>query len=91
MGFVKLLQNLFGNTPKNVEVLILGLDNSGKTTIVNRLKSSENLESGTVPTVGQNVDKFVAADLTFNTFDMSGQSESLKKRILIFLWIFFQK
>uniref|UniRef100_A0AC35GCR0 ADP-ribosylation factor-like protein 6 n=1 Tax=Panagrolaimus sp. PS1159 TaxID=55785 RepID=A0AC35GCR0_9BILA len=70
-----MLQNLFGNTPKQVEVLILGLDNSGKTTVVNRLKSSENLESGTVPTVGQNVDKFVAADLTFNTFDMSGQSK----------------
>uniref|UniRef100_A0AC34Q6F3 ADP-ribosylation factor-like protein 6 n=1 Tax=Panagrolaimus sp. JU765 TaxID=591449 RepID=A0AC34Q6F3_9BILA len=74
MGFVQLLLSIFGNAPRQVEVIMLGLDNSGKTTILNRLKAAENPES-TVPTVGQNVDKFVAADLTFNAYDMSGQSK----------------
>lgn len=76
MGFVQLLLSIFGNAPRQVEVIMLGLDNSGKTTILNRLKAAENPES-TVPTVGQNVDKFVAADLTFNAYDMSGQSKFL--------------
>ena len=73
MGFIQLLQSIFSNSPRQVEVLMLGLDNSGKTTILNHLKSGNNEET-TVPTVGQNVDKFIAADFTFNTYDMSGQS-----------------
>uniref|UniRef100_A0A7E4VH90 ADP-ribosylation factor-like protein 6 n=1 Tax=Panagrellus redivivus TaxID=6233 RepID=A0A7E4VH90_PANRE len=74
MGFVNLLQNIFGNNPRSVQVLVLGLDNSGKTTVVNHLKNPQQADQA-VPTVGQNVEKFVSHNLTFNTYDMAGQSK----------------
>ena len=61
-----------------VNILIVGLDNSGKTSIIERMK----LQSGKVPkggmpqevtpTVGFSVDEFSKGSLSFTVFDMSG-------------------
>ncbi|RZK06987.1 MAG: hypothetical protein EOO43_21700, partial [Flavobacterium sp.] len=42
----------FGNS-KNTKILMLGLDNAGKTTILHKLKF--NIHTPTLPTIGFNV------------------------------------
>lgn len=58
---------------KEVSVLVVGLDNSGKTTIINRFKPNEAKNHDIVPTVGFNVERFTSKALSFTAFDMSGQ------------------
>ena len=50
--FSKAFSALFGS--KEVRILILGLDNAGKTTILYRLQAAE-IET-TIPTIGFNVE-----------------------------------
>ena len=52
MFFSSLFSRLFGR--KEVRILILGLDNAGKTTILYRLQVDEPV--ATVPTIGFNVE-----------------------------------
>ncbi|XP_047436730.1 ADP-ribosylation factor-like protein 6 [Mugil cephalus] len=58
---------------KEVNVLCLGLDNSGKTTIINKLKPSNAQAQDIVPTIGFSIEKFKTSSLSFTVFDMSGQ------------------
>uniref|UniRef100_A0A3Q3DRR6 ADP-ribosylation factor-like 6 n=1 Tax=Hippocampus comes TaxID=109280 RepID=A0A3Q3DRR6_HIPCM len=58
---------------KEVNVLCLGLDNSGKTTIINKLKPSHAQAQDIVPTIGFSIEKFKTSSLSFTVFDMSGQ------------------
>ena len=58
---------------KEANVVVVGLDNSGKTTIINKLKPSEAQSHDVVPTIGFNVEKFQTKTLSFTAFDMSGQ------------------
>eukprot|EP00201_Polytomella_parva_P021940 CAMPEP_0175046120 /NCGR_PEP_ID=MMETSP0052_2-20121109/4844_1 /TAXON_ID=51329 ORGANISM="Polytomella parva, Strain SAG 63-3" /NCGR_SAMPLE_ID=MMETSP0052_2 /ASSEMBLY_ACC=CAM_ASM_000194 /LENGTH=174 /DNA_ID=CAMNT_0016309811 /DNA_START=102 /DNA_END=626 /DNA_ORIENTATION=+ len=60
------------NSGKKVNVLVVGLDNSGKTTIIERLKPSAKQSLEVAPTVGFSVDEFKKGALTFQVFDMSG-------------------
>ena len=78
MGFFTYLMSFLATKKQRVNILIVGLDNSGKTSIVERMK----LRSGgrgraggpaeVAPTVGFNVDEFNAGPLQFTVFDMSG-------------------
>ena len=72
MGLVmsKVFSALFGG--KEVRMLILGLDNAGKTTILYRLQS-ENIEQ-TVPTIGFNVESLQYQNLNFQVWDLGGQT-----------------
>lgn len=54
-------------------MLVVGLDNSGKSTIMNHLKAVDERSHEIVPTVGFNVEKFQVKNLAFTAFDMSGQ------------------
>jgi len=54
-------------------VLVIGLDNSGKTTIINHLKPRDTQQTDIVPTIGFTVEKFKARSLNLTAFDMSGQ------------------
>ncbi len=56
MGIVlsRLFESLFGN--KEVRILILGLDNAGKTTILYRLQNESDEAVQTIPTIGFNVE-----------------------------------
>ncbi|XP_065665126.1 ADP-ribosylation factor-like protein 6 [Hydra vulgaris] len=72
MGFLDKLSKIFGKK-KEASILCLGLDNSGKTTIINRLKPEKTQTTDIVPTVGFTIEKLALPGLTFTVFDMSGQ------------------
>ena len=73
MGFIfsKLFEKLFGK--KEVRLLILGLDNAGKTTVLYQMQFGE--AKVTVPTLGFNVETVNYENLTFQMWDLGGQSE----------------
>lgn len=50
----KMFESLFGS--KEVRILILGLDNAGKTTILYRLQNESDEAVQTIPTIGFNVE-----------------------------------
>lgn len=59
---------------KKVEILCVGLDNSGKSTLLQCL--TEKAVSEVVPTVGFAVERFRRGKLAFSAFDMSGQGRA---------------
>ena len=73
MGFIfsKIFSILFSN--KEVRLLILGLDNAGKTTLLYQMQCGE--VKVTVPTLGFNVETVNYENLTFQMWDLGGQSE----------------
>lgn len=73
MGLFDSLARWLGLKKKEVNVLVVGLDNSGKTTIINHLKPPDARSQDIVPTIGFNVEKFQTKSLGFTAFDMSGQ------------------
>lgn len=73
MGLLDRLSGLLGLKKKEVHVLCLGLDNSGKTTIINKLKPTNAQSQDIVPTIGFSIQKFKSSSLSFTVFDMSGQ------------------
>lgn len=58
MGLFDKLATLFKVKKEQINILVVGLNNSGKSTIVNHFKSSEDKNSITVPTVGFSVERF---------------------------------
>ncbi|XP_072450711.1 ADP-ribosylation factor-like protein 6 [Chiloscyllium punctatum] len=58
---------------RDVNILCLGLDNSGKSTIINCLKPTSAQAKDLFPTIGFSVEKFTTSRLSFTVFDMSGQ------------------
>ena len=48
----------FGLKKRSVNVLMVGLNNSGKSTVVNLLKTDAEKSSEIVPTIGLNVEHF---------------------------------
>ena len=68
--FSSLFSKLFGT--REYRILILGLDNAGKTTILYRLQVAEPVT--TVPTIGFNVEALKYGNLTFQVWDLGGQS-----------------
>ncbi|XP_067852829.1 ADP-ribosylation factor-like protein 6 [Heptranchias perlo] len=73
MGLLDILAVCLRLRRKEVNVLCLGLDNSGKSTIIDRLKPASARAQNIVPTIGFSVEKFSTPSLTFIVFDMSGQ------------------
>eukprot|EP00798_Chlamydomonas_sp_ICE-L_P027196 gene27197-2444_t len=57
-----------------VKIIVVGLDNSGKTTVIESLKPKQGQNLDVAPTVGFSVDEFSKGALTFTVFDMSGAS-----------------
>lgn len=68
--FPSILASLFG--PREVRILILGLDNAGKTTILYRLQLDEIVE--TIPTIGFNVETVQYKNIKFQVWDLGGQT-----------------
>ena len=58
MGLFDKLANILGIRKKECNVLVVGLDNSGKSTVLNHFKPEEQKHAEIVPTVGFNVEKF---------------------------------
>ncbi|KAJ3375599.1 ADP-ribosylation factor 3 [Allomyces macrogynus ATCC 38327] len=70
-SFSKLLNKIFGN--KEMRILMLGLDNAGKTTILYKLKLDQHVQ--TIPTVGFNVESVTYKNVKFNVWDVGGQDK----------------
>ena len=58
MGFFDKLVSLFGIKKKECRVVVVGLDNSGKTTVLNHFKPMEAKDTLIVPTIGFAVEQF---------------------------------
>lgn len=72
MGLLKRLMYALGLGTRKVNILLVGLDNSGKTTILEKLKPKNQQSSDVAPTVGFSVEEFSQEGLRFTVFDMSG-------------------
>lgn len=57
---------------KEVRILMLGLENSGKTTILYKLQLGEVVS--TIPTIGFNVESLDYKNIKFQVWDLGGQS-----------------
>eukprot|EP00753_Platysulcus_tardus_P001765 PLAT11514.3.p1 GENE.PLAT11514.3~~PLAT11514.3.p1 ORF type:complete len:188 (-),score=73.74 PLAT11514.3:191-730(-) len=70
-GFMSMLRTLFST--KKLELVLIGLENSGKTTLLNVL--SMGAPSETVPTIGLNVKMVKKGGVTMKCWDIGGQAE----------------
>ncbi|MEW5317978.1 MAG: hypothetical protein WDW38_009233 [Sanguina aurantia] len=64
------LISYFGD--KEARILVLGLDNAGKTTILYRLQVGEVVS--TIPTIGFNVETVTYKNIKFQVWDLGGQT-----------------
>lgn len=72
MGFY--LSKLFKlGQNKQVKLLLVGLDNAGKTTILYQIKMKETVK--TIPTVGFNVEEIEKKGVNFTLWDIGGQDK----------------
>ena len=74
MGLLDSFIEWLGLRRREVSVLVVGLDNSGKSSLLNYLQPRDSQSSDIAPTVGFNIEHFQTKGLSFTAFDMSGQS-----------------
>lgn len=65
MGLFDMLAGILKVRKEQINILVIGLNNSGKSTIVNHFKDPEERSQVTLPTVGFNVEKFQSECLHF--------------------------
>ena len=65
------LKQLFSG--RKLEIVLIGLENSGKTTLLNQLSMGEALP--TAPTIGLNVKQVKKGGVTMKMWDLGGQSQ----------------
>lgn len=68
--FSRMLSSVFGN--REARILVLGLDNAGKTTILYRFQMGEVVS--TIPTIGFNVETVQYNNIKFQVWDLGGQT-----------------
>jgi ADP-ribosylation factor-like protein 6 len=56
----------------NVTIITCGLDNAGKSTIINELKPQEQRQDAIAATFGYSVEEFDKGSVAFKVFDMGG-------------------
>merc|ERR1712039_494362 len=71
LTFTKLFAKL--GYKKEMRILMVGLDNAGKTTILYKLKLGEVVT--TIPTIGLNVETVEYKNIRFTVWDVGGQSK----------------
>ncbi|GAB1602300.1 ADP-ribosylation factor-like protein 3 [Argonauta hians] len=71
MGLLSLLRKLKSQPDKELRLLLLGLDNAGKTTLLKKLASEEI--SHITPTQGFNIKTVQAGGFRLNVWDIGGQ------------------
>lgn len=72
MGWFDKFIKALGMRKVQVNILIVGLNNSGKSTIVSHFKNPDVTNMITVPTVGFSIEQFENQGVFFTAFDMSG-------------------
>lgn len=72
MGFIlSKLMSIFKDSKKIYKMLIIGIQNAGKTSLLYRLSINESVV--TTPTIGSNVEEIKFNNLNFQAFDLGGQ------------------
>nr|XP_053618265.1 probable metabolite transport protein CsbC [Plodia interpunctella] len=71
MGLLDKLSVWLGRGKTEVTVLVLGLDNSGKSTMLNTLRAPDQ-RAQVLPTVGHQQETFQTGGVTFSAWDVSG-------------------
>ena len=66
-----LIERFFPSTP--CRILMIGLDNAGKTTVLYKLKLGEVVT--TIPTIGFNVETVEYKNISFTVWDVGGQQK----------------
>jgi len=66
----KRLGSLFSNV-QDARILLVGLDNAGKTTLLYKFKIGETIT--TIPTIGFNTEEFQYKNVKFSMWDVGGQ------------------
>ena len=74
MGLLDKIGSLLSSKKKDAQILLVGLDNSGKSSIINYLKPNESKLAIIKPTVGFNTEKLNAKGMNLTIFDMSGNN-----------------
>ncbi|CAI2373816.1 unnamed protein product [Moneuplotes crassus] len=74
--FVSIWDKLFGEEDKNFKILILGLDQAGKTTILEKIQGK--MDGEPVPTIGYNHQKVRMRNVSLDAWDLSGQERMRK-------------
>mmetsp|Transcript_9863 Transcript_9863/g.28358 ORF Transcript_9863/g.28358 Transcript_9863/m.28358 type:complete len:175 (-) Transcript_9863:185-709(-) len=72
MGLLQRFLDAIGFSKPQCKVLCVGLDNSGKSTVIQHLKPKQAALKEITPTVGFNVEQFSRSGINFTVFDMSG-------------------
>ncbi|KAL4433163.1 hypothetical protein ABPG74_010858 [Tetrahymena malaccensis] len=68
----KILKSLYSfQSYKEKKILMLGIDNAGKTTILNQLKLNKVVES--IPSIGYNVEKIAFKNFKLSFWDLPGR------------------
>lgn len=75
MGFIlsKILE-FFTKSRNNFKIIILGMQNAGKTTILYRLSLGQLVK--TTPTIGSNVEELTYNNVKFQAWDLGGQEST---------------
>lgn len=76
MGFIfSKIMSYFSKSKNNFKLIIVGIQNVGKTTILYRMALGELVV--TQPTIGANVEEITHENVKFQAFDLGGQ-ESMR-------------
>ncbi|KAJ8266006.1 hypothetical protein GJAV_G00124830 [Gymnothorax javanicus] len=70
-GLFSVIQKLKGTTERELRIVLLGLDNAGKTTLLKRLASED--VSMITPTQGFNIKSVTSYGMKLNVWDIGGQ------------------
>ena len=73
MGLLSLLRKLRKHPSRELRILLLGLDNAGKTTILKVLASEKDDIDHIAPTLGSNVKTVQSQGFRLNVWDIGGQ------------------
>ena len=75
MGFIlsKIIE-FFTKSRNNLKIIILGMQNAGKTTILYRLSLGQLVK--TTPTIGSNVEELTYNNVKFQAWDLGGQEST---------------
>ncbi|KAH8420656.1 hypothetical protein KR222_004630 [Zaprionus bogoriensis] len=75
MGIFDNLTDLVKLKKDKMTILVLGLNNSGKSTIISHFKKANEQSTVTVPTVGFYVEQFYSMGVNIKSIEMSGTSK----------------
>ncbi len=71
-GFFAKIASLF-SSPKELKLLMVGLDNAGKSTILTALQLGKPISSQPKPTIGFNLEEVTFKNFKLKVWDISGQ------------------